>query len=487
MTANDFLTHFADLADKQSLTIRIPELGDGTALFALWQRWRSERPANHSRLHLVIHAAQPIPRDALSIQPESAELRTLLLRQYPPAISGIHRLIFNTERLIIDLCFGDVYSAGTEAESKQTRDATFAIIGAGIAGLSMAHALALRGHAVTLIDQERPLAGGSGNPRALLLSKLPKLSRVQHNLQTSGGLSTARWWQSWADNVITATGALLLPDDQDLDKAIGYPSDLVELLDPTAIMQRSGMSSPIPQLYLPQAAILDPVALRNHVLSSPLITVIAASVARLRPTDRAQWQLMDAHEKVIITAHHVIVACAKDSPRLCPTLPPLTVIRGQMAWCTATSDAPKVALGYGGYAVKFAQTLLLGSSFIRDDEATDIRPDEHQVIYDMLYGTYPDYAHTLPPIHTWQGRASLRALPRASMPLVGDVPDMKGVYCLTGMGSKGFSFAPLCAEWLASHLLGEPLPLPDILAKQISPSRFIKKERVRKPYYTPPL
>ena len=351
----------------------------------------------------------------------------------------------------------------------------------------MAHALALRGHAVTLIEQDAPLAGASGNPRALLLSKLPKQSRVQHNLQTSGGLSTARWWQAWADDVITATGAMLMPTDDDLEKANGYPADMVERLSPSEVQQRTGLSSPNDQLYLPLAAILDPVALRDHILASPLIRRITAQVAQLARTDAQQWKLLNADADLITTASHVIVACAKNSSRLCPTLPPLTVIRGQMAWCAHSTTVPKIALGYGGYAVKFAHTLLLGSSFIRDDESTDIRPHEHQAIYDLLHTAYPDHAASLPNIATWQGRASLRALPRDSMPLVGDVPEMVGVYALTGMGSKGFSFAPLCAEWLASYLLGEPLPLPDALAKQISPSRFIKIPRQRKPYYTAPL
>lgn len=486
MSADLSTVSFAALAELECLALTLPDFGDGSMLFDLWQRWRHERPANRSRLHLVVHAAQPVPSDALSHQPVNAALRALLLCQYPPAIDGVHRLIFTAERITIDLWFGDAATPSPPSTLVANVPSHFVVIGAGIAGLSMVHALTLRGHPVTLIEQDTPLSGGSGNPRALLLSKLPKRARVQHNLQTLGGLSTARWWQAWADDVITATGALLLPDADDLDKAAGYPADLVERLDPAAVEQRTGMTSTCDQLYLPRAAILDPAALSHHVLASPLIARITAQVARLSQSNQ-QWQLLDHHDTLITRASHVIVAGAKDSARLCPTLPPLTVIRGQMAWCTTTADAPELALGYGGYAVKFDQTLLLGSSFVRDDETTDIRRTEHQAIYDLLHAAYPDYAATLPDLGTWQGRASLRALPRDSMPLVGSVPNMAGVYALTGMGSKGFSFAPLCAEWLTSHLLGEPLPLPELLGKQISPSRFIKPERVRKPYYKPPI
>lgn len=47
-----------------------------------------------------------------------------------------------------------------------------AIIGAGIAGLNCAWALAQRGHQVTLYDKVAPLAGASGNPMAVLNPQL---------------------------------------------------------------------------------------------------------------------------------------------------------------------------------------------------------------------------------------------------------------------------------------------------------------------------
>jgi tRNA 5-methylaminomethyl-2-thiouridine biosynthesis bifunctional protein len=485
MSALEPLTPFHILNDHECLALKLSELGDGTAVFALWRRWQQQRPANHSRLHLVIHSAQLTPSTTLNTDPLYADLRALLLAQYPPALDGVHRLIFAAQRLTIDLWIGANDVPETTRPTTMPTP-TFAVIGAGIAGLSMACALTQRGYPVTLIEQDAPLSGGSGNPRALLLSKLPKLGRAAHNLQTVGGLSSARWWGAWADNVVTATGALLLPSEDDLANSAGYPADMVELLDPEAIQARVGMESASTQLYLPRAAVIDPAALRDHVLASPLVTCITVHVVQLAQFE-SDWQLIDAHGQCIAAASQVIVASAKDSPRLCPTLPPLTVIRGQMSWCADAGTVPRMALGYGGYAVKFDGTLLLGSSFVRDDEATDLRAAEHRTCADLLQAAYPDLAASLPAINTWQGRASLRALPRDSMPLVGEISKMTGVYALTGMGSKGFSFAPLCAEFLASHILAEPLPLTATLRAQINPKRFIKPIRVRKPYYSPPV
>src|SRR5690606_9835600 len=59
-----------------------------------------------------------------------------------------------------------------------------AVIGAGIAGLSTAWAFAQRGHQVTIYDQSAPLAGGSGNPLALLNPKLCPIEQSAEHLMT---------------------------------------------------------------------------------------------------------------------------------------------------------------------------------------------------------------------------------------------------------------------------------------------------------------
>jgi len=115
-----------------------------------------------------------------------------------------------------------------------------------------------------------------------------------------------------------------------------------------------------------------------------------------------------------------------------------------------------------------------------------LREGEHLSNLELFQHAFPKNAATLPHTHSWHGRVSLRALPRDSMPIVGEISQMQGVYALTGMGSKGFSFAPLCAELLAAQIFEEALPLSNSLISALSAHRFIKKERIRKPYYTPP-
>jgi tRNA 5-methylaminomethyl-2-thiouridine biosynthesis bifunctional protein len=503
MNIDQFTEPLSLLADFQCLTIHAGEFHFGSDCLDLWQRWRDIQPRNTSRLHIVATSKQLLSRDELATALEhtahAPDIINRLLTQYPPAISGVHRLIFIDERFSIDLWLGDVVDDDHTPDSIPSLSVTqtpisssFAIVGAGIAGLSMAHALTRRGYPVVLIEQDQPLSGASGNPCVLLLSKLPKLNRVSSNLQTVGGLTTVRWWKNWNPDVVLSSGALLKIDADDLEKIKGYPTEMVRVVQAADSSNLSGLTCQKSYLFMPFAASIDPRAIQQHVLASPLITLLKANAAALVRSDTdSLWAIVDDDNKTIAQATTVIVANAKNSVKLCPTLPPLTVIRGQISWLAINRDqsqsALKCTIGYGGYTTTFQNNVLLGSSFIRDDLNTELRLSEHESNLNLLKEELPQLAETLPPITTWQGRASLRALPRDSMPLVGSVPQMRDVFVLTGLGSKGFSFAPLCAELLAGQILGEALPMSDKLAAAIHPNRLIKIEKVRKPYYTPPI
>ena len=46
---------------------------------------------------------------------------------------------------------------------------------------------------------------------------------------------------------------------------------------------------------------------------------------------------------------------------------------------------------------------------------------------------------------------------------------------LTGLGSRGYAFAPLLAEHAVAEILGAPSPLPESLAALVDPARFAKR------------
>ncbi|NIF61538.1 bifunctional tRNA (5-methylaminomethyl-2-thiouridine)(34)-methyltransferase MnmD/FAD-dependent 5-carboxymethylaminomethyl-2-thiouridine(34) oxidoreductase MnmC, partial [Burkholderia sp. Cy-647] len=54
-----------------------------------------------------------------------------------------------------------------------------------------------------------------------------------------------------------------------------------------------------------------------------------------------------------------------------------------------------------------------------------------------------------------------------------DLPRAAGLYGAFGFGSRGFVWAWLAAELIASQLEGEPWPIERELAEAIDPARFL--------------
>ncbi|MFZ3194362.1 MAG: FAD-dependent 5-carboxymethylaminomethyl-2-thiouridine(34) oxidoreductase MnmC [Moraxellaceae bacterium] len=572
LQGNDLPQRLAQLGAYDYFVVGETGFGTGLNFLALWQLWRQVRPDNHSRLHMFSVEKHPLTltdlRRALANWPELADMSAQLLAQYPPPLSGVHRLIFAEERLSLDIWLGDAAECLSKIYSERPIQAWFldgfapacnpelwqaqvidqivrlsavgttfasfsvaqvvrqglaahgisvtrpkgfkyrremlkahwpqpesdtptastnsteqllpiAVIGAGIAGLSCAYALAQRGYAVQIFDQSKPLAGASGNPRALLMPKLTPLSHVSEHLHTLGWLSTLRWWSVWQQDmqVLEQTGGLSLHTEKhqiEFNKLANYPTEITQAYSAAESSQTSDTALTTDALWIEHAALLNPAALADSVLAHPLISLHTAQVTQLQRS-AAGWQLDTANGVLKTTFQHVIVCTALASQQLCPSLPRLNPIRGQLSWCTAPAGSPAVSLSYGGYCAQFGQDgqpqLLFGASFIRQDDQTDLRIEDHQHNAALLADVLPDLAAALPDSATWQGRASIRAQMRDYLPLVGAVPEQDGVWVLAGLGSKGFAFAPLCAELLAAQMFGEVWPVSAALGHKLRASR----------------
>lgn len=357
---------------------------------------------------------------------------------------------------------------------------SIAIIGAGIAGLSIAHALANRGIKSVLIDQQGPLTNASGNPRALLTPKLVGLHKFDHSLMNLGWLHTLRYWQQYSDVLQISPVVHLIEKkkEQEQQLAAAYPRDVLEAIDATQASQIANLTLQQDAIVFKQAGLLQPHVLAKHILASPLIEYRQAAVTQLQ-ANQQQWQLLDDQQQDIACVDHVMICAARHSHLLSANLPALRVIRGQVSWMSLTQHPLACPISYGGYAAPMTQAdgsngLIVGASFVRGDAQSDLRLEDHLHNLQLLQTTSPELANLLPPIDQWQGRASVRARSNDSLPLIGQVPDMPQLWTLCGLGSKGFSFAPLCAEIICAQLLGEALPVPQRVMYNIRPARFYR-------------
>ena len=378
----------------------------------------------------------------------------------------------------------DAASASKTARNRQR----FAVIGAGIAGLNCAWALAQRGHQVRLIDGKAPLSGASGNPMALLNPKLSAAAKSADHLMTLAWQQALRFYADFDGyRALQVDKLVFKANDHSLELAQDYPDDVLM----AQAAQQSFLPTDVPCVQLKQAGCIVPQRFAAQVLAHPNIAYVNAQITHLAELDDAVqlWGASseDAAEQLVNTVDRVIVCCAGQSHQLLPDYPTLRPIRGQVSWCEIEHGLPlQNAYSYGGYALaQDATQLLLGASFHpgRDDDAVLLQDHHHNLT--LLQQFFPSFAAQLPAITTWHGRAAIRAQTRDYLPIVGAHGNSQRIFSLAGMGSKGFLFAPLCSEVLCALMLQEACPISDTLLQQLSPQRFIKKikaPKVKKPY-----
>ena len=388
------------------------------------------------------------------------------------------------------------------------------IIGAGISGLMSAWSLANRGIKVTLLDKVAPLAGASGNPRALLAPKMTPIHHVNEHLHTIGYLYSCRLYRQFNDSllnkkntdmvntapVLEPTGALdlLIKANVTVEQIAHYPDDLATTL-PTKQAQditHLGQQDLADNLYLPQSGLVNPQALKEVILSHPLITYQQLTVTTICEMDSqivvsGQSDIDGQSNSITLKADNAIICAAYESHYLDSRIFDCRKIRGQLSWFTPTAaqwgKLPKLPLKYSGYCAPFTaqvgdaqlnnvdegqKQLLLGASFVRNDTETAIRESEHQISRDKLIAAIPELAAVISEDTSgWQARAGVRTQTPDYHPILGQVSTDSRIWTLTAMGAKGYAYAPICAEVLADMMLGDFAPLSITMLAKLSPNR----------------
>ncbi|MDN3441510.1 tRNA (5-methylaminomethyl-2-thiouridine)(34)-methyltransferase MnmD [Psychrobacter sp. APC 3279] len=404
---------------------------------------------------------------------------------------------------------GDTDSVNEGRDAKQeTTYSTFdntVIIGTGVSGLLTAWSLANRGITVTLLDKSAPLAGASGNPRALLAPKMTPIHHVDGHLHTIGYLHSSRLYRDLNQTavqlntapVLELTGALdlLIKANIGTEQIADYPDEMATTLSHEQAQITSGLKEQdlSENLYLPQSGLVNPQALKDIILTHPLIRFQQLEVNKITETEQqVRIEGIDENRNpVTMTADNIVICAAFESHQLDQRIFDCRKIRGQLSWFTLSAEQltklPKIPLKYSGYCARFnAQAgddklntvvadkpyLLLGASFIRNDTSTDIRDEEHQISRDKLINAIPEMASIIPAdTSLWQGRAGVRTQTPDYHPIVGQLANSQRIWTMSAMGAKGYALAPICAEALADMMLGSFAPLSEAMLARLSPNR----------------
>ena len=380
-----------------------------------------------------------------------------------------------------------------------TKPLSVAVIGAGVAGLSSAYALAARGHSVTIFDKAQPLAGASGNIRGFLAPKLTSLKRLETNLHAIGYLASCRFYPyltaQTGIKILQTTGCLdLLSHNRlQLDEVKDFPIEFARLL--TAEQAKAKVGYEVGQaIFLPNAGLITTANFAKAVLCHPNISFQTEELAYFQ-----QAYFQQDSDQVLLTFterqqffDHVILCMALDTCDFLPTIKRFNHSRGQVTWFAVDehdkAQLPKLPLKYGSYYASFNENskrhVMLGASFVRDTLDTTPAVADHQMNVADLADAVPDWVNNTDiftvekNIPHWQGRASIRSQTVDYLPLVGQVwqagyENKSRVWTFSALGSKGYAYAPICSELLAGLLCGEMLPLANKMVNSLSPNRKV--------------
>ena len=345
-----------------------------------------------------------------------------------------------------------------------------AVVGAGIAGASVARALIAGGARVTVIEAERSGAGGSGFPAALVTPRLDAGDALIAGFHAQA-LERARHLYRDLPDAVIAEGVLQLEqaprDATRFDKIAAqdlWPVEAMTRLDAAACAEHLGEAVQSGGLMMGGA-----LALRPSAVLEPWLTGaerLTAAVESLRPEGEG-WALLDADGAVLIKADAVVLTAGWGTAALAPDLP-LAPVAGQADWVEGPTTPP---VAWGGYAVPTGSGLLFGATHDRGQTETTPTPEASARNLATLSTALPGLSAQVETAAPLQTRKAVRATTPDRLPVVGAL-GQPNLYALTGLGSRGFCVAPLLGEHLAARILNQPSPLPRAAEQRLSPQRF---------------
>ncbi len=354
------------------------------------------------------------------------------------------------------------------------------VVGAGIAGASVAQGLAAQGAEVTILEAAGgPAMEASGNPLALLMPRLDVGDTVPARLLIDAYLAARA---EYAGRPGVAEVDIRQPvQDERMGERIRkllldppLPLEDLEALQGGGLLHKGGM-------------ILRPARLVADLLRGLDVRYNAQADDALALRDE-----FDA----------VVIATGMQAKASLPWLE-LIAKQGQVDFVTGEADAPPDAIVSGSYALACGGDRLWGATF------EDVEPDAQAALSDAAQAENLSALEVLSPY--WirqaregavQSRAGVRATTRDQLPIIGAVPDynvvmtafdgvrtgrriysdaprLDGIYLAGGFGARGFTFGPWAGQILAAQIMGHPAPAPQVALEAVSPMRLILRQLKR--------
>ena len=347
---------------------------------------------------------------------------------------------------------------------------TVAIIGAGIAGASLARAFAALGVRPAVIEADRPGAGASGFDASLVTPRLDAGDRGIAALFASALERAARLYAA-TPGAVRTQGVLQLeqaPRDATRHAKVAaqdlWPKGAMTVLDAAACSAALGEPVATGGLRMRDALALHAAPVLADWLDG--VDVLQETVADVVLKD-GRRRLTRADGSLIMEADIVVVAAGWGVAALLPDLA-LSPVAGQADVVEGIEGAGPVA--WGGYAVPTGEGLLFGATHDRGVVTPEPSDAARARNLATVAARLPELLARMETAGQVRSRTAVRATTPDRLPLAGQVED--GLFVLGGMGSRGFCASPLLAEHVVALAVGAPSPLARDLADRVAPSRL---------------
>jgi tRNA 5-methylaminomethyl-2-thiouridine biosynthesis bifunctional protein len=395
-------------------------------------------------------------------------------------------------------------------------DTSVLVLGGGLAGCSVAAALANRGWRVTLLDRSSPAGAASGNTQGILYTRVSHQHSDLNSFTVHSYLFALRHYAALAGRGRLALeehgsfcGALHLEGapapGTPLAATIESLPGLCQVVDSQAAEALSGLPSCPGGLFYPGSGWLSPPAVCRAYLDTPGITVLADCGTLQLRREEERWLAIDEAGQPVASAAVAVVATGVDAQPGLEWLP-LQSIRGQVT--RLPSRGPLVDLRtvicHDGYLPPaWDGEHCIGATFDIGDPETGPRVSDHAHNLERLAHYLPALERSLDPA-ALEGRVGFRCATPDYLPVVGPLPDrqafledyaglrrnarrvidrparfLPGLFISTGHGSRGLTSTPLAAELLAAQVTGQPWPVETALCRALAPARFLARDLAR--------
>ncbi len=394
------------------------------------------------------------------------------------------------------------------------------VVGAGLAGAHCAAALARRHWQITVLERAaEPATGASAIEQLALRLRLyrqPNLEALfflQAYLQAVvcyanlGGPDKSGWHHS---------GVLQLPDAINQTKRFD-PQKLVDCYA-TAIVRLADKSNYNVQalnkdyaqthcLWFPLGGWAESAKLCRRLLSHPNIKLLCekqANTLLYQPDTECQWQVLGPNNEELATGSTVVLALGNQLQHFTQTQNlPLLLSPGQSTRIRrdpAIDSVDYVVCGERSLLPPMNKQRILSASYRQSTAGLELRCEDDKnnlAAYNRLFPA-------LKKPKKISSQLAVRATTPDRLPLVGRLPDIQamrgrfaalsknahhqfdepgcyyeGLYVSAGHGSTGLCTTPLCAEFLASLITSDCLPLTQHSMNLLNPARFVIRDLKR--------